>query len=178
MPRKTKAERQAIERGKLGGAVRTKAKIAAARVNGAKGGRPQTSLILKVECGSVAEADAIREKARTAGVSVGEWLRDLAVRSPATRGKKTRGAKLGIDETQEGEHSHFTMTNTNSTAGQVVRSTLQAAPGARMPISHLQVPAIRATAVESGDTEMVALCDRAARRDISALAEITAKLGR
>jgi hypothetical protein len=74
MPRRTKAERQAIERGKLGGAVRTKAKAEASRANGAKGGRPQTSLILKVECRSQAQAESIRAAARTAGQTPSAWI--------------------------------------------------------------------------------------------------------
>jgi hypothetical protein len=80
MPRRTKAELQAVARGKAGGAARTRAKVAAARSNGALGGRPQTSLILKVPCATIEEADALRAAAAKKGQLVGEWLRELALR--------------------------------------------------------------------------------------------------
>jgi hypothetical protein len=78
MPRKTKAERLAIARGKAGGSARTEAKVAAARANGARGGRPQTSRVIKVECSTAAEAAAIRAAAAGSGLSVSSWLLLLA----------------------------------------------------------------------------------------------------
>jgi hypothetical protein len=80
MPRRTKSELQAVARGKAGGAARTRAKVAAARANGALGGRPQTSLTIKVECASAAEAAAIRAAAAEDGQPAGEWLLALAKR--------------------------------------------------------------------------------------------------
>jgi hypothetical protein len=80
MPRKTKAELQAVARGKAGGVARTRAKVAAARSNGTLGGRPQTSLVLKVPCSTAEEAAAIRAAAAKVGQPVGDWLRALALR--------------------------------------------------------------------------------------------------
>jgi hypothetical protein len=85
MPRKTKAEHLAIARGKAGGAARTEAKVAAARANGARGGRPQTSLTIKVECASADQANAIRAAAAAADQPAGDWLLGLAERVLASK---------------------------------------------------------------------------------------------
>ena len=69
MPRKPK-DPAAVARG----SVRSPAKAAAARRNGAVGGRPSSSAMLRVQCASPSQAARFRDEAAERGMSLSEFM--------------------------------------------------------------------------------------------------------